>query len=115
MGPPQSTSVSPPSFVPVSQSRSGMKHMSDVVPHVLPCVAQLTAVHLHTPFWHVFGAMQFASVAQPHSPPALQEPPLHDVPTGSGGLSGAPLLQRSDVHSLPSLRTSVSSFTSTAL
>jgi hypothetical protein len=117
VGPPQSTSVSPPFFVPLSQFRFP-KHASEMVPHVAPSAAHVVLVHPHTPAVpglpppHVFGAVQSVFDLQPHWPMALHTNGLVAVSQATPGLGvcdGTPLVQMSFVHTVASTGLSPSS------
>src|SRR5262249_50749508 len=110
-GPPQSMSVSWPSCVPLLQLRFWLKQRSVQVPQVFACVAQSTGLHAQTLLMHVFGCVQFALLMQPQSPPLQFWPPPQGVPSPTLGFDGTPWLQRSCVHTLPSMGLSLSSMT----
>jgi hypothetical protein len=96
--PPQSTSVSVPSFV-MSLQFSVPPHPSVVLPHVIPCFAQVVGVQPHTfgvpppPHVSYAGGWQFPSFVQGHWPWALHIWPLpHGVPMGLFVVVSVPFL-----------------------
>ena len=111
--PPQSTSVSVPSFVPELQL-CVPKQPSVTVPHVLPSALHVLGVQPQKkgvpgfPPPQVLGETQALSLAQPHCPLSLQAPLTpQGVFGGSLGFVGAPPLQISFVQRLPSTGLSV--------
>jgi len=108
--PPQSTSVSVPFIVAVSQL-SMPPQPSETMPQVAPSEAQVPGVQPHTsgtpPPPQVSGALQFPSAKQPTQLPFTShtEPPLwlHVAPGAFSGFTGSPFSQMSSVQSSPSM------------
>ena len=87
---------------------------SEALPQVNPSDAQVCGVQLQTHFCRkqVSGALHCVSLTHStQSPSPLQTAPpmVQGLPELAAGLDGTPLVQTSDVHSMPSTGTSASS------